>query len=76
MVGEPQAFYRADMKKSANLLGCALLFLGAIWAFQGIGVVGGSFMTGRRLWLVIGIVLVVLGVLVASGGLFRRGPGR
>ena len=34
---------------------------------QGIGLVGGSFMTGQRLWLVIGIVLVVLGILVASG---------
>ena len=34
------------------------LILGAVWIGQGVGLVGGSFMTGRREWAVIGSVLV------------------
>ena len=42
--------------------GVLLVLLGGLWTLQGVGVVGGSFMTGSRLWLVIGLVLVVAGV--------------
>lgn len=59
-----------------RIVGVVAALLGLLFTLQGIGLVGGSFMTGQRLWLIIGIVLVVLGLLVASGGLFRRGPGR
>jgi uncharacterized membrane protein HdeD (DUF308 family) len=38
------------------------LLLGGLWTFQGIGVLGGSFMTGSPLWLTIGLVLVLAGV--------------
>ena len=55
-----------------RIVGVVATLLGLLFALQGIGLVGGSFMTGQRLWLIIGIVLVVLGLLVASGGLFRR----
>ena len=41
---------------------CCWWLLGGLWTLQGVGVVGGSFMTGSRLWLVIGLVLVVAGV--------------
>ena len=43
-------------------MGVLLVLLGGLWTLQGVGVVGGSFMTGSRLWLVIGLVLVVAGV--------------
>lgn len=59
-----------------RVVGVVAALLGLLFALQGIGLVGGSFMTGQRLWLIIGIVLVVLGLLVASGGLFRRRPPR
>ena len=74
MVGQPQAFYRADMKKSANLLGCALLFLGAIWAFQGVGVVGGSFMTGQSRWIWIGLLTMLVGIALLIWINRRRRP--
>ena len=74
MVGVFQAFYRAAMKKSANLLGCALLFLGAIWTFQGIGVVGGSFMTGQSLWVWIGLLTMLAGVALLIWINRRRRP--
>jgi len=49
--------------------GVLLILLGGLWTLQGIGLVGGSFMTGSRLWLVIGLILVVAGVAL----LLRRG---
>jgi lipopolysaccharide export LptBFGC system permease protein LptF len=59
-----------------RIVGVVAALLGLLFALQGLGIVGGSFMTGQRLWLFIGIVLVVLGILVASGGLFRRDSRR
>jgi hypothetical protein len=44
------------------VVGVLLVLLGGLWTLQGVGVVGGSFMTGSRLWLVIGLFLVVAGV--------------
>jgi uncharacterized membrane protein HdeD (DUF308 family) len=43
-------------------LGVVLALVGALWTLQGFGVVGGSFMTGSRVWLVIGLVALVAGV--------------
>ncbi|EWC64234.1 hypothetical protein UO65_0439 [Actinokineospora spheciospongiae] len=36
--------------------------VGGVWTFQGLGVIGGSFMTGSPVWLAIGLVLVLAGV--------------
>jgi hypothetical protein len=44
------------------VLGILLVALGGLWTLQGIGMVGGSFMTGSRMWLVIGLVMVAGGV--------------
>ncbi len=43
-------------------LGALLVLVGAIWTLQGANLLGGSFMTGSRLWLVIGLVAVVAGI--------------
>ncbi|HLM17617.1 MAG TPA: hypothetical protein VK549_07325 [Acidimicrobiia bacterium] len=40
----------------------ALILVGVVWFFQGIGVIEGSFMTGDALWAVIGTACVVAGV--------------
>jgi Ca2+/Na+ antiporter len=40
----------------------ALLVVGAVWFFQGVGVIEGSFMTGEALWAVIGVVCVAAGI--------------
>ena len=40
----------------------ALLVVGVVWFFQGIGVIEGSFMTGEAVWAVIGAVCVVAGL--------------
>jgi hypothetical protein len=49
---------------------------GIVWTLQGLGYVGGSFMTGAAVWAVIGPVTAVAGLaLIAFGVLRRRAPG-
>jgi hypothetical protein len=53
--------------------GALLVLLGLLWVLQGAGVVGGSFMSGQRLWLGVGIVVGVGGLVLAYLGLAPRG---
>jgi hypothetical protein len=43
-------------------LGIVLVLVGAVWTLQGSNLLGGSFMSGSRLWLVIGLVALVAGI--------------
>ncbi|HVH65675.1 MAG TPA: hypothetical protein VM674_06520 [Candidatus Acidoferrum sp.] len=52
-------------------IGAVAILVGAIWILQGAGVLAGSFMTGQRLWLMIGIVVALVGIGLAIGGLRR-----
>ena len=51
------------MRLFRYLLALIVLALGALWSLQGIGVVGGSFMTGQSQWLYIGVVTMLVGLL-------------
>lgn len=51
--------------------GALIALVGAIWTLQGVGVVGGSTMSGVTLWAVVGPVVVVVGIAIAATG--RRG---
>ena len=55
----------------AWVLGVLLVLIGGLWTLQGFGIVGGSFMTGSTMWLVIGLVLVAAGI-----ALIARRPAR
>ena len=55
-----------------KITGIVLLLIGALWILQGIGVVGGSFMTGRSEWLYIGIVTAAVGIALFAWGASRR----
>ncbi|MET3579092.1 hypothetical protein ABID19_002117 [Mesorhizobium robiniae] len=44
-----------------NLLALIVIAIGALWSLQGIGLIGGSFMTGQSQWLYIGIVTALVG---------------
>jgi hypothetical protein len=50
------------MRLTKNLLALIVLAIGALWSLQGVGVVGGSFMTGQSQWLYVGIVTMVVGL--------------
>ncbi|AMX95886.1 MULTISPECIES: hypothetical protein [Mesorhizobium] len=51
------------MRLTKNLLALIVLAVGALWSLQGIGVVGGSFMTGQSQWLYIGVVTMLVGLI-------------
>jgi hypothetical protein len=54
-------------------LGILLVLVGALWTLQGLGVVGGSAMSGVTLWAIIGPLVVLAGLaLVVTGP--RGGP--
>ncbi|MGX7875910.1 hypothetical protein ACVDG5_027175 [Mesorhizobium sp. ORM6] len=50
------------MRLTKNLLALIVLAIGALWSLQGIGVVGGSFMTGQSQWLYIGLAVMLVGL--------------
>ena len=49
------------------IIGVVLVLTGIVWIGQGIGAIGGSFMTGDPLWAVIGAVCVFLGAALLVG---------
>ena len=49
------------------MLGALCVIVGAIWFGQGIGLIGGSFMTGEAIWAVIGAVAIVFGAVLMRG---------
>ncbi len=55
------------------VLGLIALIAGAIWVGQGMGLIPGSFMTGDRTWLVIGLIVGLVGIVLLALGFRRRG---
>lgn len=51
--------------------GVVLTIAGLIWALQGFGVIGGSFMSGDSVWAIIGPIVAAVGVVLALIGLRR-----
>ena len=46
------------MRAAVRIVAVGLLLAGVVFFFQGIGIIPGSFMTGRSEWAVIGAALV------------------
>ncbi|MES2170588.1 MAG: hypothetical protein V4479_07680 [Actinomycetota bacterium] len=53
-------------------VGAIALVVGLIFFGQGIGLIGGSVMTGSQMWLYIGLVLAIVGIVLLVLGV-RRG---
>jgi len=51
--------------------GLVLALAGIVFFFQGVGVIGGSFMSGSATWAVIGALLVAAGVGLLAAARFR-----
>ena len=50
------------MRRIGQVIGLLAALAGLVFALQGAGFLPGSYMTGDRLWLVIGTVMVVTGL--------------
>jgi len=55
-----------------RVLGIVLVAVGALWTLQGLGVVGGSVMSGSTMWAVIGPIVAIVGIVLI---VWRRRPG-
>jgi len=61
------------MKVGLNVLAAVSLLIGAVWMLQGLNVLGGSFMSGRSQWFVVGAILAAASLIgLASINLRRR----
>ncbi|MEU3625312.1 hypothetical protein BS329_05360 [Amycolatopsis coloradensis] len=55
------------MKRWVTLtIGLVFLLVGGVWVLQGAGVLTGSFMTGQKLWFLIGLVAFLIGVVLVA----------
>jgi hypothetical protein len=57
-------------------VGVIALIIGGVFAGQGMNLIPGSFMTGSRMWLAIGLIIAVVGIMLIVLGLRRPGHGR
>lgn len=53
------------------VVGAILVVFGVVFGLQGVGIVGGSAMTGELTWAVIGPVLAVIGLVLVGFGARR-----
>jgi hypothetical protein len=59
------------MKWAWLVVGVVLILVGGVWTLQGLGTIGGSFMTGSKFWLAVGLLVTLAGVAGAATGLRR-----
>jgi hypothetical protein len=57
------------MRIGSLAVGVIAMLAGAVWILQGSGVLPGSFMTGQRMWLIIGIIVGIVGLALAYNGI-------
>jgi len=60
------------------LVGAGLLvtLAGVVFALQGVGLIGGSFMTGSTSWAIAGPVIALVGLAMVAAAGFARRTGR
>ena len=54
------------------VIGVAAALVGLVFTLQGLGYVGGSFMSGAAVWAVIGPLIVLAGLVLITLGLRGR----
>jgi hypothetical protein len=65
--------YAGGMRRTfVVVLGLLMLAVGVVWTFQGLGVIGGSAMSGVEVWAVVGPLVAGFGVALAFVGARRR----
>lgn len=59
------------MRIGSLVVGVIAILVGGVFILQGTGALPGSFMTGQRMWLIIGIIAAVVGLALAYNGIRR-----
>ena len=54
------------------VIGVAAALAGLVWTLQGLGYVGGSFMSGATVWAVIGPLVALAGLVLIVVGMRTR----
>ncbi|HEY7940929.1 MAG TPA: hypothetical protein VID25_03205 [Candidatus Limnocylindrales bacterium] len=54
------------------VVGALIALIGLFWIGQGVGLIGGGFMSGNGIWAVIGLVVAVTGALLVIRALRVR----
>jgi hypothetical protein len=57
------------MRKGLAVVGVVLVLAGITFGLQGLGVIGGSAMSGKTVWAVLGPLIAVVGVGLVVAGL-------
>ncbi len=57
------------------VVGVIAVIIGGVFAGQGANIIPGSSMTGERMWLYIGLVILVVGIILVWLGLRRSTKG-
>ena len=52
------------MRPSRLVIAAVIGLLGLVWLGQGLGYIGGSFMSGSQVWATIGTLLLVVAVAI------------
>ena len=50
-----------------RVVGVIAILIGLVWIGQGVGAIGGSFMSGEAIWAVIGVIVVLFGLALLRG---------
>jgi uncharacterized membrane protein len=61
------------MRPILVVVGLLIVLMGVVWAFQGLGVIPGSFMSNNPPWIGIGATTAAVGFVLAFVGI-RSGP--
>lgn len=65
------------MKRAVFIVvGVVLILAGVVWTLQGLGDIGGSAMSGKSQWAVIGPIVTLVGLGVAAAGFMVHRPQR
>jgi hypothetical protein len=60
------------MKWVLVIVGALLILSGVVWTLQGLDMVGGSSMSGNKLWAVIGPITAIIGAVLFLRGVRKR----
>ncbi len=70
----PPSRKEINVRPSRLIVAIILALVGAVWLGQGIGLIGGSAMTGSSFWAVAGLILLALAgaIVLRERGLISR----